>query len=59
MKKAQEEGWLLSQGDYPRLTRAMGYSRKNPDRWQVGWDVEDIDFAGVLKKEHVEIPGVN
>ena len=27
----------------------MGYSRKNPN----------MEFPGVLKKEHVEIPGVN
>ena len=46
----------------------MGYSRKNAKRgqlcmWGEGWGerrgVEDIEFLGVLKKKHVEIPGVN
>ena len=33
----------------------MGYSRKN-----LGLGVvEDMECLGVLKKEHVEIPGVN
>ena len=34
----------------------MGYSRKKPK--QGGEGVDDIEFPGVLKKEHVEIPGV-
>ena len=32
----------------------MGYSTKNLNR-----GVEDMEFPGVLKKEHLEIPGVN
>ena len=32
----------------------MGYSWKNPNR-----GVEGMEFQGVLKKKHVEIPGVN
>ena len=32
----------------------LGYSRKNPNR-----GVEDMEFSGILKKEHAEIPGVN
>ena len=28
MKKARDEGCLLSQGDYPRLTRAMAIPEK-------------------------------
>ena len=32
----------------------MGYSRKNLNR-----AVEEMEFPGVLKKENVEIPGVN
>ena len=32
----------------------MGYSRKNPNK-----EAEDMEFPGVLKKDHVEIPGVN
>ena len=40
------------------LTSAsMGYSGKNPNRG--GGEVEDIEFPGVLKKSHVEFPGVN
>ena len=30
MRKAQ--AWSLAEGDYPRFTRAMSYSRKNPNR---------------------------
>ena len=32
----------------------MGYSTKNLNR-----GVEDMEFPGVLKKGHYEIPGVN
>ena len=32
----------------------MGYSTKNINR-----GVEDMEFPGVLKKGHYEIPGVN
>ena len=35
----------------------MGYSRKNPNPG--GGGVEDMGFPWVLKKEHLEIPGVN
>ena len=34
----------------------MGYSRKNPHQPQEP-GVEDMEFPGVLKKEHVEIQG--
>ena len=34
--------------------KIMGYSRKNPNR-----GVEDMEFLGVLKKKHEEIPGVS
>ena len=45
----------------------MGYSKKNPNRgggegaWGQadGGRVEDMEFPMVLKKENVEIPGVN
>ena len=30
----------------------MSYSRKNTNR-----GIEDMEFSGILKKEHVEIPG--
>ena len=58
----------------PSLTKAIAYSRNNSyvnklkplenlcpqPRWQEGGgEVEDIDFPGVLKKEHMEIPRVN
>ena len=38
----------------------LGYSRKNPNGGDGGggW-AEDTEFQGVLKKEHVEIPGVS
>ena len=36
----------------------MGYSRKNPNKGG-GGGVEDMEFPWVLKKEHLEIPGVN
>ena len=38
------------------LKGLMSYFRKNPDR---GEGFEDMEFPGVLKKEHVEIPGAN
>ena len=34
----------------------LGHSRKNPNKG--GW-AEDIEFQGVLKKEHMEIPEVS
>ena len=34
----------------------MDYSRKKPNR---GGRREDIEFLGTLKKEHVDVPGVN
>ena len=38
----------------------MGYSRKNPNmNTSTGAGVEDMEFRGVLKKEHMEIPGVD
>ena len=36
----------------------LDYSRKNPNRGGVR-GCEDIEFPGVIKKEHVKIPGVN
>ena len=30
----------------------MSYSRKNTNR-----GIEDMEFSGILKKEHVKIPG--
>ena len=39
-----------------KVWSAFGYSKKNPNRER---GVEDMEFPGVLKKEHVEIPGVN
>ena len=35
----------------------LGYSRKNPNR--DGGEVEDMDFPGVLKKQRLELAGVN
>ena len=32
----------------------MDYSGKSSNNW-----TEDMEFLGVLKKKHVEIPGVN
>ena len=39
-----------------KLWSALGYSRKNPNR---GWGSRTWNFPWALKKEHVEIPGVN
>ena len=39
-----------------KVWSALSYSRKNPNR---GREVEDREFPGLLKKKHVEIPGVN
>ena len=33
-----------------------GFFQKSTSR---GWGVEDMEFPGVLKKEHDEIPGIN
>ena len=41
-----------------RLHRAISYSPEKIQA-QVTEGVEDIDLLGILKKEHVEIPGVN
>ena len=35
----------------------MGYSRKKNRGW--GGGVDDMEFPGVLKKEHMKILGVN
>ena len=45
---------LLSPTPEAVLPAKMTYSRKKTNR-----GVEDMEFPGVLKKEHVEIPGVN
>ena len=42
------------------MTRKLGNSRKNPDQTGeggggTGWG-EDMEFPGVLKKDHAEIP---
>ena len=37
----------------------MNHSRKKLNRRRGGGGVEDMEFSHVLKKEHVEIPGVN
>ena len=42
-----------------KLWSALGYSRKNPNSRDWEWRVEDMKFSGLLKKEHVKIPGVN
>ena len=52
MRKAQD--WSLVQCDY----RAMGYSPAEIIQTQVAEGAKDIDFLRILKKEHVEIPGV-
>ena len=45
--------WSLAQGDYTG-------QRAIPEKIQTGdKGVNDIDFPGILKKEHVEIPEVN
>ena len=37
----------------------MGYSRKNPNRvGGGGGGVEDMEFPGVSKKNHLEFPGL-
>ena len=37
----------------------MGYSRKKKNRGWGGGGVDDMEFPGVLKKEHMKILGVN
>ena len=34
---------------------SLGYSGKTPNRWVV----EDMEFPGLLKREHAEIPSIN
>ena len=46
---------LLSPTAEAVLPAKMTYSRKK----KKNREVEDMEFPGVLKKEHVEIPGVN
>ena len=42
------------------LLKVMGYWLFQKKSKEVTWlTAEDIDFPGILKKEHVEIPGVS
>ena len=52
MRKAQD--WSFAQCGY----RPMDYSPAENIQTQVKEEAEDIDFLRILKKEHVEIPGV-
>ena len=51
--------YFLAQQRTGNLLKVMGYGLFQKKSKQVTEGCEDIDFPGILKKEHVEIPEVN
>ena len=53
--------YFLAQQRTGNLLKVMGYGlfQKKTQTSDRGLTVEDINFPGILKKEHVEIPGFN